>query len=246
MELLERKGMLRNSLVVVLSDHGEALGLPQTDALIRGNTVREILDGYRISLWGHGSSVLSPHQFAAFLALRGYGSVDLPHAFHEYDAPVSLVDIAPTALDLLGLRTSQRFDGASLRPVIAGDNQAIARFTARVRFTETGFRTPRIADGDFNERSVLGDTAAFFPHESRHRQVRSPAGADAGVAGGQRARGDDRRLAVGGPAQPQRQQSPSIRAHQPARWHGAQARIRTRRGRQGCIRPVAGAPPGIR
>jgi len=162
MELLERKGMLRNSLVVLLSDHGEALGLPQTDALIRGNTVREILDGYRISLWGHGSSVLSPHQFAAFLALRGYGSVDLPHAFHEYDAPVSLVDIAPTALDLLGLRTSQRFDGASLRPVIAGDNQAIARFTARVRFTETGFRTPRIADGDFNERSVLGDTAAFF------------------------------------------------------------------------------------
>jgi len=162
MQMLERKGVLRNALVILLSDHGEALGLPESDALIRGTDVRELLDGQRISLWGHGSSVLSPHQFSAFLALRGFGEVDLPRAYHEYDAPVSLVDLAPTALDLLGVGSDVTFDGASLRPVIAGDAQATVAFRARARFTETGFRTPKIADGDFDERSVLGDAAAFF------------------------------------------------------------------------------------
>jgi arylsulfatase A-like enzyme len=162
MRMLERKGVLRDALVILLSDHGEALGLPESDALIRGNDVRELLDGQRISLWGHGSSVLSPHQFSAFLALRGFGEVDLPRAHHEFVSPVSLVDLAPTALDLLGVRSAATFAGSSLRPVIAGDAQATAAFTARARFTETGFRTPRIADGDFDERSVLGDAAAFF------------------------------------------------------------------------------------
>jgi hypothetical protein len=162
MALLERKGVLSNALVVLLSDHGEALGLPGSDALVRGETVRRLLDGQRISLWGHGSSVLSPHQYSAFLALRGYGSVDLPHAFHSHDAPATLLDIAPTALDLLGLRSDASFDGWSLRPVIRSDPEAAARFAARVRFTETGLRTAHTAEGDFNERSVLGEAAAFF------------------------------------------------------------------------------------
>ncbi len=162
MEMLDHKGMLDNALVVLLSDHGEALGMPESDTLIRGAKVRELLDGQRISLWGHGFSVLSPNQFANFLALRGYGSVDLPRAHHEYDAPVSLVDVAPTALDVLGVRTAATFDGASLRPLFANDPAAQASFAARVRFTETGFRTQRIADGDYDERSVIGETAAYF------------------------------------------------------------------------------------
>jgi arylsulfatase A-like enzyme len=162
MGVLERKGLLRDALVVVLSDHGEALGLPESDALIRGETVRRLLDGQRISLWGHGSSVLSPHQFSAFLALRGYGAVDLPHSHREYETPVTLLDVAPTALDLLGVRRDAGFEGLSLRPLIGGDATADAALTARVRFTETGIRTARMVQGDFNERSLLGEAAAYF------------------------------------------------------------------------------------
>ncbi len=161
-EILERKGMLRNSLVVVLSDHGEALGLPATDTLLRGAVAREMLDGQRISLWGHGSSVLSPHQYATFLALRAYGDVDLPAAFHEYDTPASLVDIAPTVIDLLGMKTTARFEGTSLKAVMAGEVAAVEAFARRPRFTETGFRTKKLEDGDFDERSVLGDVANYF------------------------------------------------------------------------------------
>jgi arylsulfatase A-like enzyme len=160
--ILERKGLLRNALVVVLSDHGEALGLPASDALLRGAVARDMLDGQRISLWGHGSSVLSPHQFAVVLAMRGFGSVDLPPVFHEHDAPVSLIDVAPTIADLLGLAHEQGFEGTSLRPVMAGDRSAIEALERRPRFTETGFRTPRIENGDYDERSVMGEVAVFF------------------------------------------------------------------------------------
>jgi hypothetical protein len=162
MSILERKGMLHNALVVVLSDHGEALGLPASDGMMRGAVVRDLLDGQRISLWGHGTSVLSAHQYAAVLAMRGYGSVDLPTSFHEYDVPVSLIDVAPTVADLAGMRTGTAFDGTSLRPVIAGDVRAVDALERRPRFTETGFRTKKIEEGDYDERSVLGEVSMYF------------------------------------------------------------------------------------
>jgi hypothetical protein len=162
MAVLERKGMLHNALVVFLSDHGEALGLPASDSLLRGAVARDMLDGQRISLWGHGTSVLSPHQYSAVLAVRGYGAVDLPTTYREHPVPVSLIDVAPTIVDLAGFKAGARFDGASLRPVIRGDVQAIEALALRPRFTETGIRTKKLEQGDFDERSVLGDVATFF------------------------------------------------------------------------------------
>lgn len=162
MAALERKGLLRNALVVVLSDHGEALGLPASDSLLRGAVARDMLDGLRISLWGHGTSVLSPHQYSAVLAMRGYGAVDLPAVFRAHEVPVSLIDVAPTVADLAGLETASGFDGTSLRAAISGDASAIEALDRRPRFTETGIRTKKLEQGDFDERSVLGDVATFF------------------------------------------------------------------------------------
>jgi arylsulfatase A-like enzyme len=162
MSILESKGMLRNALVVLLSDHGEALGLPASDVMVRGAVVRDLLDGQRISLWGHGTSVLSPHQYAAVLAIRGFGPVDLPLVYRDYPVPVSLIDVTPTLVDLAGLKSDAIFDGTSLRPVIAGDVRAIEALERRPRFTESGYRTKNIENGNFDERSVLGDAATYF------------------------------------------------------------------------------------
>lgn len=160
--MLERKGLLGNAIVVLLSDHGEALGNPDTDSMLRGEVARQMLDAERISFWGHGTSVLSWHQFAAVLAIRGYGASELGQSAHLHDEPVSLVDIAPTLIDLAGLEARDPFDGWSLRPLIEGDAAAPTRFMTRPRFTETGFRTRLIMLGDFDERSVLGEAASFF------------------------------------------------------------------------------------
>jgi arylsulfatase A-like enzyme len=159
MKMLDESGALQNAIVILLSDHGEALGQPSNDALLSGAVARDMLDGTRISLHGHGSSVLSPHQYAVLLAIRGYGASELPAA-RVHPEPVSLVDIAPTVLDLAGIEAPPA-DGLSLRPLLSVDGGP-PRFAQRLRFTETGFRTPLLAAGDFDERGVLGEAAAYF------------------------------------------------------------------------------------
>jgi arylsulfatase A-like enzyme len=162
MAMLERKGMLRNAIVVLLSDHGEALGLPASDTLIRGDIARQVLEGERINVWGHGTSVLSPHQFGTLLAVRGYGAAEMGHNLKVHDEPVSLVDIAPTLADMAGLGVDpSRFDGWSLAPIVRSQPEA-ERFRTRPRFTETGLRTRLIMLGDFDESRVMGEAASFF------------------------------------------------------------------------------------
>ena len=157
----QRKGMLRNALVVFLSDHGEALGLPASDMMLRGAVARDMLDGQRISLWGHGTSVLSPHQFAAVLAMRGYGR----STCRRYSASTTcrFADRRGSHGGRpAGTEVRDRLRRQLMGPVIAGDARAIEAFENRPRFTETGFRTKKIENGDYDERSVLGDVATYF------------------------------------------------------------------------------------
>ena len=66
--MLEAKGALQNALVIVLSDHGEALGLP-TDSFFVDETFR--VEGLkaplRMAIHGHGQSVLSKSQYQVLL-----------------------------------------------------------------------------------------------------------------------------------------------------------------------------------
>ena len=160
MRLLEERGMLQNAVVILLSDHGEALGQPANDTMLRGAVARDLLDGTRISMFGHGSSVLSANQYGVLLAMRGYGAAEFSPA-RVHSEPVSLVDITPTVLELTGAG-AQGFDGASLRPMLTGDAAAAQQYSQRLRFTETGFRTPLLAAGNFEEEGILGEAAAYF------------------------------------------------------------------------------------
>lgn len=162
LQLLERRGALANAIVVLLSDHGEALGLPASDSLLRGRAARGILDGTQINTYGHGSSVLSPSQYAVVLGVRGYGRVLADTTPSTHAEPVSLVDVAPTLLDLAGIEAPPGFDGTSLRPLMQSAATESAPLADRIRFTETGFRTPLMNAPEYDERAILGATAAFF------------------------------------------------------------------------------------
>ncbi len=48
------------------------------------------------SLWGHGTSVMSPHQYSVLLAMRGFGQARLPGMPAVHAWPVSLEDVRPT------------------------------------------------------------------------------------------------------------------------------------------------------
>lgn len=95
--LLEKRGDADNTIFVITSDHGELLGE----------------DGTR---WGHEIHIADP-VLRTPLILAGSG---LPAGARVSGLTRSL-DILPTLLDLLGLRTDATLHGTSLMPLVRGE-----------------------------------------------------------------------------------------------------------------------------
>jgi hypothetical protein len=157
LKLLAGKGVLDNAIVVLLSDHGEALGADD-DSIIRGSgSSREIWD----SLWGHGTSVLSPNQYRVLLAMRAFGRAKLPGPDENYDWPVSLEDLRPTLEQLATGRVPAGVDGLSLVPYMAEPASAKALAT-RIRFTETDFNTLSTLEGHYQASGLVDEAAVYY------------------------------------------------------------------------------------
>jgi hypothetical protein len=157
MQLLEDKGVLDNAIVVLLSDHGEALG-GEEDSMLRGSgSSREVWD----SLWGHGTSVMSPRQYQVLLAVRAFGRAALPGPAQAYDWPVTLEDLRPTLEELATGVAPRGVDGVSLVPYMR-DPAAARAIGERVRFTETDFNTPRTLAGRYEVTGIVDEAAVFY------------------------------------------------------------------------------------
>jgi arylsulfatase A-like enzyme len=157
MQLLADKHVLDNAIVVLLSDHGEALG-GESDSMLRATgTSREIWD----SLWGHGTSVMSPHQYQVLLAVRAYGRARLPGPEQDYDWPVSLEDLRPTLEQFATGRAPTSVDGTSLIPYMEEPERA-NELRPRLRFTETDFNTPGTLAGDYEVAGIIDEAALYY------------------------------------------------------------------------------------
>lgn len=143
MSVLRDHGVLENAIVVLYSDHGESFGkqhealVPDGDPLIKALAATP--------QWGHGSTVLTAHQYKVVLGMRAFGAAagKLPVA-RRISAPVSLMDIAPTLVQLAAVQTDTPYDGQSLVPLMTQDSVP-AQFVHRVRFTETEFTPVGVA-----------------------------------------------------------------------------------------------------
>lgn len=97
---LRENGLWDNTIVVLMSDHGESLGedprLPETHGRFLYNSLIHIP-----------------------LLIRIPG-----HASRAIDTPVSIVDIAPSLLTLLGIQPLADADGSDLAPMLLGDPPA--------------------------------------------------------------------------------------------------------------------------
>lgn len=155
--VLRRKGVLDNAILVVLSDHGEALGYPSDSIVRKTGTSLEVWD----SLWGHGTSVLSPHQYGVVFAMRAYGAARLPGAGGLRDWPVTLEDVRPTLQELATGAAPGAMDGVSLVPYLAGREPASA-LDARVRFTETCLYTAKMMQGKFSVSGLVGEAGIYY------------------------------------------------------------------------------------
>jgi hypothetical protein len=157
MKMLERKGLLTNAIVVVFSDHGEALGGPTDSMLRKTGTGPEIWN----SLWGHGTSVMSPHQYGVLFAMRAFGKARLPGTPLVHAWPVTLEDVRPTLQEFATGSAPVDVDGISLLPFLRDPDSASTLLT-RVRYTETDFNTPMVLAGKYNESSLIHEGAAYY------------------------------------------------------------------------------------
>jgi arylsulfatase len=122
-DFLEGQGLLDDTLVVCLSDHGEDLGgwYPNDHAGERGHPEEE----------GHGALLYEATQRVP-LMIRHPG-----FAPRQLSEQVRLVDVAPTILDLMGL-PALAADGVSLVPLMTGTPALTA--APSVAYFETFFR----------------------------------------------------------------------------------------------------------
>lgn len=128
---LQRQGRLDNAIVIVLSDHGEGLGMKPPlwvdwpDTLLNNTALGEFSQILR----GHGNSLLSRDQNNVILNI--FQSTSRVPA-RTIETPVSLVDIRPTILSLLEQPVSHTVDGIAIPPAVQHAQRS------RYLFMETG------------------------------------------------------------------------------------------------------------
>ncbi len=158
----QKNGLLEHSIVILLSDHGEALELAGdriTDPrLFIPGTQKYIPHFYPPSAAkervnqsaGHGTDVLGLSQYRPVLAFRFYGvQTQVPNII---PGRVSLLDIKPTLLTFLHLPDQYR-DGKSLLDYISGKQRAIP--LQPDFFTETDFTPEAVRSVNPETRKVL-------------------------------------------------------------------------------------------
>lgn len=151
--ILEQEGILDNSIIVLLSDHGEAF--PNID-----ETWEHALgEGSITPLHGHGTHVLSLSQSLVPLAFLRSDGVHLEAGLRPVRA--SLTDILPTIADMLGLPTDASFDGTSLHEVLMNPPDDRTTIDPVVSL-ETGFHLYALADLDLNEMALFDEAGAFY------------------------------------------------------------------------------------
>jgi arylsulfatase A-like enzyme len=161
---LEARGLTKNTIVIITTDHGEDLYDP-------GSTL------------GHGTNFFGGEQSTHIPFL-----VRIPgNKPGQVDALTRTADVAPTLLSLLGVRIPARLDGVSLLPLLSGE----AKDLGLIAFAETCYlffpkakAMTALTDAEkaeVVELSGAADTLEVDP-TFRHNLVLRPALRDAVIA----------------------------------------------------------------
>ena len=162
--VLRGKGAFENAIVVVLSDHGEALLLPDDAIVKHGAFVKGLGAPLKVLDVGHGQSVLSQTQYKILLGFKSFGGGGFRNAGRDLQVPATAEDISPTLLDLLQIKGNPlRSEGLSLAPWLrASRTMDAGAQSARVRFTETDLSIIPDVRGDVDEVETAKVNSKFF------------------------------------------------------------------------------------
>lgn len=177
LSLLKQSGRLDHSLVVLLSDHGTTLGLPNDRTISKEHyqgpenalhyityfkpmahdATNKLALHLNIS-YGQGTDVLSLKQNHAVLAVKGFG---IPTLTTHITDRRSLQDIAPSILELLHLPPLSKSDGVSFAMALLQPH-SLRTQTDRVFFFESGYSMASIESGNINVNNVIHDAIGAY------------------------------------------------------------------------------------
>jgi hypothetical protein len=162
---LRRKGALDNAIVVVLSDHGEAMTLPNDAIMQNGAFVEGLGAPLKVLDIGHGQSVLSLTQYKVLLGFKSFGpAAGFAAASRDLAVTATVEDIAPTLLDLLRIPGNPLdSSGRSFAPLLRSP-EAAAMYAGpeRIRFTETDLSVIPDVNGEVDEVGTARANSKFF------------------------------------------------------------------------------------
>lgn len=163
-KVLEAKGALRNALVIVLSDHGEALGLHSDTFFDETFLVEGMKAPIKMEINGHGQSVLSKSQYQVLLGFREFGAAGrLGTEGREFRYPVTVEDISPTILGYLAIGGDPlHANGKSLLPMLESGHDGIEADPDPIRYTETDLRVLPSPGGGVDEAGTARQNSMFF------------------------------------------------------------------------------------
>lgn len=178
---LDELGLLDNTLVVFLSDHGDSFGLAR-DAATAGTQSKIEIETNTI---GHGTNVLSKGQYRVMLALRDYGlqgagAGRLAAVPPRNPQAVSLIDIAPTVADLLaGTGT-----GAIAAPWPGMDGESLLAPAPPDRdiYLESAMTSMALMAKELDEAKLLEENARYYTVDRAGKVIMRPEMRDASVA----------------------------------------------------------------
>lgn len=148
-----------NSLVIILSDHGEALYYPDS-RLTNFQNYQSSLNSRLAEYFknktatdldksaGHGSDILSPKQYHSVLGFMIYKNGQLITRTEQIATRVALIDLAPTILSFLNISNKPKMDGISLLQSIQNPTKTLPQ---RTFFIESGM----FPNQDFSKEKAI-------------------------------------------------------------------------------------------
>lgn len=156
---LKRNNYFTNSLVIILSDHGEALYYPGS-RLTNYQNYQSLLDSRLAEYFknktateldksaGHGSDILSPKQYHSVLAFNIYQNGEMLTGIDKIKTRVALIDLAPTIFSFLNVNGIPNMDGISLLQSIINPKYGLPQ---RTFFIESGM----FPNQDFSKEKAI-------------------------------------------------------------------------------------------
>lgn len=160
--LLKQEGYLNNTLVILLSDHGNSFGMPHDRITQKQNYVpagtTPPFQFYTENLsYGHGTDVLTLEQYHIVLAARLFSNAS--QFVGKKTSVTSLIDIMPTVLNFLNISANKPMQGISLLPLITSSAELNQ---PRSVFIESEFSLPGLLSATPKAEVVLNQGIPYY------------------------------------------------------------------------------------